>query len=92
MYVPRAMYSFKTSFCTVPEIFARLAPCFLANRHVEAKQNRRGGVNSHRSGKLFERNAVEKRFHIFERIDRDADFADFTKRERMIRVHPDLCR
>ena len=30
MYVPRAMYSFKMSFCTVPESFGRFAPCFFA--------------------------------------------------------------
>ena len=30
MYVPRAMYSFRMSFCVVPPIFARSAPCFFA--------------------------------------------------------------
>ena len=30
MYVPRATYSFRMSFCTVPRSFRMSAPCFLA--------------------------------------------------------------
>ena len=30
MYVPRATYSLSTSFCAVPEIFARGTPCLSA--------------------------------------------------------------
>jgi len=79
MYVPRAMYSLRTSFWTVPESLARLAPCFFGHGDVEAKKNRGGGVDSHGGGNFFERDAVEKRFHVFEGVDGDADFANFAE-------------
>jgi len=31
MYVPRAIYSFRISFCIVPEMFFRFAPCLFAS-------------------------------------------------------------
>ncbi len=38
MYVPRAIYSFKMSFCTVPESFWRFAPCFFATATYNASR------------------------------------------------------
>ncbi len=62
----------------------------LRHGDVQRQQNRGGRVDGHRSRDAFERNAVEERLHVFERINRDADFADFALRERMIGIHADL--
>ena len=58
--------------------------------HIEAEKDGGGGVDGHGSGDFFQRDVVEERFHVFEGIDRHADFADFTEREGMIRVHANL--
>ena len=84
------MYSLRMSFCTVPESFREVGALFFGDGDVEAEQNRGGGVDGHRGGDFFERDAVEKSFHVFERIDGDADFADFAESERMVGVHADL--
>ena len=57
---------------------------------VEREQNRGGRVDGHRRRDALERNAVEKREHVFEGIDGHADFADFSLRQRMIGIHADL--
>ena len=60
MYVPRAMYSLSTSFCTVPrELRARHA-LLLADHHVHREQDRRGRVDRHRGGDAVERDAAEE--------------------------------
>ena len=82
------MYSLRMSFWIVPESFARLAPC--CDGYVKAEKDRGSGVYGHGSGNFFERDAVEKNFHVVERIDGDADFADFAGGEGMVGVHADL--
>src|ERR1700678_4530488 len=39
---------------------------------VEREENRGGGIDGHRGGNSFQRNAVEERLHVFKRIDGDA--------------------
>ena len=62
----------------------------LGHRDVESQQDRGGRVDGHRSGDAFERNAVEQRLHVFERVNGHADFADLALRERVVGVHADL--
>src|SRR3984957_4328491 len=57
---------------------------------VEGEKNRGGGIDGHRGGDVLERDAVEERLHVFEGVDGDADFADFTLRERVVGIHADL--
>ena len=61
MYVPRAMYSLRMSFCTVPESLRISAPCSLRDGDIQRQQDRGGRVDRHRGGDLFERDAVEER-------------------------------
>ncbi len=84
------MYSLRMSFCTVPEIFGEVSALFFGDGDVEAEKNRGGGVDGHGSGDFFERDAIEKRFHVLEGIDGHADFADFAESEGMIGVDADL--
>ena len=70
--------------------FCEVGALLFGDGDVQAEKNGGGGVDGHRGGDFFERDAVEERFHVFERIDGDADFADFAERERMIGVHADL--
>ena len=72
--------------------FRQAGALLFCNRDIQAKKNRGGGVDGHRSGNVFERNSVEKRLHVFQRINRHADFSDFAKRQRVIGIHADLCR
>ena len=62
------------------------------DREVEREQDDRGGVDGHRRRHTIERNAVEERGHVFNRIDRHADASDFTGGERMVRVVSNLRR
>ena len=84
------MYSFRISFCTVPESFVEVGALPLGHRDVERQQNRRGGIDGHRSGNCAERNAVEQRLHILERADGHADFAHFAARAGMIGIEAHL--
>ena len=52
----------------------------LADRDVQREQDDRRRVDGHRRRDLVERDAVEERGHVFDRIDRDADPADFARR------------
>ena len=70
--------------------FGEVGTLFFGNGDVEAEKDCGGGVDGHGSGNFFERNAIEKSFHVFERIDSDADFADFAESERVVGVHADL--
>ena len=93
MYVPRAMYSFRTSFWIVPERLARgRAALGLGDGDVEAQQHRRRGVDGHRRRDVVERQAVEQHVHVVERRDRDARAPDLSARERVVAVAPHLGR
>ena len=90
MYVPRAMYSLSTSFCTVPESLRMSAPWRRATADIERQQNRGRGVDGHRGGNLGQFDAVEKALHVFDGIDGHADFSDFPDGQRMVGIQADL--
>ncbi len=92
MYVPRAMNSFRMSFCTVPESFRKSAPCFFATAAYSDQQDRGRGVDRHGRGHPVQGNPGEQDFHVFERIDGHADFSHFSGGTRMIRIVADLRR
>ena len=81
MYVPRAMYSLRMSFWTVPCSALAATPCRRADRHVEGEQDGGGGVDRHRRRDPLERDALEaaRRMSSSEAID-DADPADLAAR------------
>ena len=63
-----------------------------SDRHVQSQQDRCRGIDRHRSRNLRQLNAGEKPLHVFNRIDGDADLADFARGQGMVRVHADLRR
>ena len=90
MYVPRAMYSLRMSFCTVPESFARAIPRSFGDDDVHREQRRRRRVDRHRRRHLVERNLGEQRVHVVDRVDRDAHAADLAQRARRVGVEAHL--
>jgi hypothetical protein len=58
---------------------SRGTPCFVGDRHVEREQDRGGRVDRHRGGDAVERDPVEQRLHVLERVDRDADPAHLAR-------------
>ena len=90
--MPRATYSLRMSFCTVPARALERHALALRDRDVEREQDDRGRVDRHRRRHAIERNAVEERGHVLDRIDRDADASDLAGGERMVRVVADLRR
>ena len=65
---------------------AYLRALFLRYGDIQGQQDARGGIDGHRGADAFQRQTVEQRFHIFQAGDRDADFAHFSFRKRVIRV------
>ena len=59
---------------------------------VETEEPRRGGVDRHRRVHPLDRDLVEQRAHVALVHDGDANLADFTTRERVVRVVARLCR
>ena len=57
---------------------------------VERQQNRRGRVDGHRGGNPGQVDAIEEALHVFNRIDRHPDFADFADRQGMVGIESDL--
>ena len=86
MYVPRAMYSFSTSFWIVPVSWSPVTPCSSADELVQQQQQRGGGVDRHRRGDLVQRDAVEQHPHVVDRVDGDAHLADLAVRDRGVGV------
>ena len=64
----------------------------LGDELVEQQEERRGGVDRHRGRDPVERDPVEQRLHVGERVDRDAGAADLALRERVVRVVAELRR
>jgi hypothetical protein len=88
MYVPRAMYSLRTSFWIVPRSFAAATPCSSATATYSARSVAAVAlividVDTSSSGMPSNRTA-----HVLERVDRDADPADLAARHRVIAVAP----
>ena len=80
------------SFWIVPDERARRRRPAAARPRCRAQQDDRRRVDRHRRRHAIERNAVEQRRHVLDRIDRDADAPDFAGRERVIRVVAHLRR
>jgi len=72
--------------------FGEIGALFSCDGDVEAEKNCGRSVDGHGSGNAFERDLIEERFHVFERIDGYANLADFSESERMIGVHANLRR
>ena len=66
----------------------------LPPRHgdVERQQDDRRRVDRHRRRDAVERDAVEQRRHVLDRVDRDADAADFARGQRVVGVVAHLRR
>ncbi len=62
------------------------------DRQHEREQDRGRRVDRHRDGDAVERDLGEERLDVGDRIDRDADFADFAARLRRIGVVAELRR
>ena len=92
MKFPRAMYSLRTSFCVVPLSSVERAALLLADERVEREQHRRGRVDRHRRRDRVERDAVEDRPHVVDRVDRDAGAADLAEAARVVGVQAQLGR
>ena len=60
------------------------------DRRIEREQRRRGGVDRHRGSDPIQRDAVEQRAHILDRVDRHANLADLALGHRGIGVVTDL--
>jgi hypothetical protein len=58
----------------------------LREHDVHREQDPRRRVDRHRDRDLLEVDAVEERFHVGERVDRDAFATDFAFAHRMVRV------
>ena len=92
MNVPRATYSFRMSFWTVPDSADRCDAAASCRRDVHREQDDRRRVDGHRGRHAVEWDAVEQRVHVLDRVDRHPDSADFAGRERVIRVVANLRR
>ncbi len=86
MYSFCAMYSFRMSFCSVPDMRDQSTPCFSADRQIHGPDDRRGRVDGHRNGDVAERDAAEQDLHVFERADGDAALAHFAFGSRVIGI------
>ena len=64
----------------------------LADDGVHRDEHGRRGVDGHRGADLVERDAVEHRLHVGERVDGDADLADLALGERVVGVVAELRR
>ena len=90
MKFPRAAYSLRMSFWTVPRSDVRRHALLLADELVQQHQDRGGRVDRHRRRDLVERDLVERRAHVVDRVDRDARASHLAEAERVVRVAPEL--
>ena len=81
-----AMYSLRMSVWTVPRSRVERDALLLADAGVEREQHRRRAVDRHRGRDLAERDPVEERLHVGERVDRHALAPDLAERARVVRV------
>ena len=92
MYVPRATYSLSTSFWIGAAELVERDPAPPRDGEHEREQDRRRRVDRHRDRDLIERDLVEQRLDVFDRVDRDADLADLAARLRRVGVVAELRR
>ena len=86
MYSFCAMYSFRMSFCSVPEIFFQSAPCFSATARYIAQMIAAGELMVIDVVTSGQRNLVEEHFHVGQRTDGHAAFADFALGQSVVGV------
>ena len=86
MYSFCAMYSLRMSVWIVPRSSAAGDALLLADGDVERKQDRRGRVDRHRGRDLAQRDPLEERLHVGERVDRHALAPDLAERTGMVGV------
>ena len=92
MKFPRAMYSLRMSFWVVPRSCSAGHALLLADELVEEQQHARRRVDRHRGRDLVERDPVERRAHVVDRVDRDAGAADLAEAARVVGVQAELGR
>jgi len=83
------MYSFKTSFCTVPESFRTSIPAAGATRHKARAESMRS-IDGHRCRNRRESMPSNRCCNVFDRVNRYAHFADFAHRQWVVGIEPDL--
>ena len=66
--------------------FLPVGALFFGDGEIHRPDHRGGRIDRHRGGDVGERNLIEQNFHVGERTDRDAAFADFAFGERMVGV------
>ena len=86
MYSFCAMYSFRMSFCSVPEMRLQSDALRLGNGEVHGPDDGRGRIDGHGNGHIAQRDALKQRFHIGERGNRHAALADFAQRLRIVGI------
>ena len=69
-----------------PRELLRLHPLLLGRRDVEREHRQHGAVHGHRHRHLVERDAVEERARVVDRVDRDAGHADVAAHPRVVGV------
>ena len=80
------------SFWIVPDSCRQATPCRRATATYSASRMIAVALIVIDVETAIERDAVEQRRHVLDRIDRDADAADLAGRQRMIRVVAHLRR
>jgi len=70
----------------VPEIFFPVRALLFRDHQVHGPQHRSRRVDGHGYCRFLEVNAAEEDFHVLQRIDGHATFANFAFARRMIRV------
>ena len=86
MYSFCAMNSFRMSFWIVPDSSAQRHALPLGDDEVHREDHRRRRVDRHRRRDLAQRDALEERFHVGQRHDRDAALAHFAERQLVIGI------
>ena len=86
------MYSLSTSFCVVPRSCMLRHALLLADELVQQQQAGGRRVDRHRGRDLIERDPVERRAHVVDRVDRHARAPDLAERELIVGVEAELGR
>ena len=90
MYVPRAMYSLRMSFCSVPADGVAADALLAGHGDVHGQQDRRRGVDGHGGGDPVQGDALEQHFEVRQRIDGHPDLAHLSGSQRVLAVSPHL--
>ena len=86
MYSFCAMYSFRMSFCSVPETAFQSTPCCSATARYMAHSTAAGELMVIETVTSAQRDAAEQNLHVFERRDGRAALAHFAFRQRVVGI------